>query len=166
MSTTPEPLSPEPGSGRSAIGSWLSGPSSLRAGRRTPGQRLGLPPEGINSVAGMGRRLAALLLDWLACLLLVRLFLPRIEYGSPGSSTATLAFFAVEVALFTWLVGASFGQRVVGIGVVRLDGTRAGLIPVLARTALLCLVIPVLIWDQDGRGLHDRSAGTVLVRTR
>jgi hypothetical protein len=28
----------------------------------------------------------------------------------------------------------------------------------------VCLLIPALIWDRDGRGLHDRSIGTVLVR--
>ena len=34
----------------------------------------------------------------------------------------------------------------------------------LVRTVLLCLAIPALIWDRDQRGLHDRGAGTVLVR--
>jgi uncharacterized RDD family membrane protein YckC len=32
------------------------------------------------------------------------------------------------------------------------------------RTALLCLVIPAVVWDADGRGLHDKAAGTVIVR--
>jgi hypothetical protein len=32
------------------------------------------------------------------------------------------------------------------------------------RTALLCIAIPALIWDRDGRGLHDRLARTVEVR--
>jgi uncharacterized RDD family membrane protein YckC len=31
---------------------------------------------------------------------------------------------------------------------------------------LLCLLIPALIWDRVGRGLHDRAAGTVVVRAR
>ncbi|CPU67518.1 Conserved membrane protein of uncharacterised function [Mycobacteroides abscessus] len=35
----------------------------------------------------------------------------------------------------------------------------------LLRTVLLCLVIPAVVWDADGRGLHDRAAGTVLVRS-
>jgi uncharacterized RDD family membrane protein YckC len=34
------------------------------------------------------------------------------------------------------------------------------------RTVLLCLVIPAFIWDRDGRGLHDKAAGTVVVRAR
>jgi len=32
------------------------------------------------------------------------------------------------------------------------------------RTVLLCLFIPAVIWDRDQRGMHDRLAGTVLVR--
>jgi hypothetical protein len=34
----------------------------------------------------------------------------------------------------------------------------------VVRTVLLCLAIPALIWDADLRGLHDRAAGTMLVR--
>jgi uncharacterized RDD family membrane protein YckC len=33
------------------------------------------------------------------------------------------------------------------------------------RTALLIVVIPAVIWDADQRGLHDKVAGTVLVRS-
>jgi hypothetical protein len=29
---------------------------------------------------------------------------------------------------------------------------------------LFFLAIPALVWDRDGRGLHDRLAGTVEVR--
>jgi uncharacterized RDD family membrane protein YckC len=31
---------------------------------------------------------------------------------------------------------------------------------------LLGLLIPAVIWDRDGRGLHDRAAGTVVIRGR
>jgi uncharacterized RDD family membrane protein YckC len=31
---------------------------------------------------------------------------------------------------------------------------------------LLALLVPALIWDRDGRGMHDKAAGTALVRTR
>ena len=29
---------------------------------------------------------------------------------------------------------------------------------------VMLLVIPAVVWDRDGRGLHDRWAGTVEVR--
>ena len=129
------------------------------------GQRLGLPESGPGSVAGFGRRFVALVIDWLACLLLVRLFLPHIDYGTPDSSLATLGFFLAELTLFTWLVGASFGQRLLGLAVVRLDGGGGpGLVRALLRSLQVCLVVPAVIWDRDSRGLHDRSMGTVVVR--
>ena len=68
--------------------------------------------------------------------------------------------------MLTWLAGASFGQRLLGLRVVRLDGSPLGLWRSVVRTALLCLAIPALIWDRDGRGLHDKAVGSVVVRAR
>jgi hypothetical protein len=34
----------------------------------------------------------------------------------------------------------------------------------MIRGVLVALAIPALIWDLDTRGLHDKLAGTVLVR--
>jgi uncharacterized RDD family membrane protein YckC len=150
---------------REDLGSWLSGPSSvIPPDQDYRGQRLGLPADGPGSLAGWGRRLGALLVDWIACLLLVRLFLPGIDYGTPASSLATMGFFLAELTLFTWLVGASFGQRLLGLAVVRLEGGAPGLVRAFLRSLQVCLLVPPLIWDRDGRGLHDRSVRTVLLR--
>ena len=46
------------------------------------------------------------------------------------------------------------------------DGAPIGLPRAALRTLLLCLLIPALIWDRAGRGLHDKAAGTVVVRAR
>jgi len=128
------------------------------------GERLGLPEEGPGSLGGFGRRCVALVIDWLACLLIVRLFLPGIDYGTPSSSLATLGFFLAEITLFTAVVGASFGQRLVGLAVVRLDGGRVGFVRAFVRSLQIVLLVPPLVWDRDGRGLHDRSVGTAVVR--
>ncbi len=172
----PEPPSgsepPPPRLSRADLASWLSGPGAVRPPTRPdgtpwayPGQRLGLPEQGPGSVARLGHRVVALVIDWFAALLLVRLFLPHLDYGSPASSFATMAVFATEVALFTWLAGSSFGQRLLGLQVVRMDGLgKPGLLRSLGRTVLLCAVIPPLVWDRDQRGLHDRLVGTVLLR--
>ncbi len=151
---------------RDDVGSWLSGPGSVRPddeGYR--GQRLGLPETGPGSLAGVGRRLLAIAVDWVACLLLVRLFLPTIDYGTPSSSLATLGFFLAELTVFTWLAGASFGQRLLGMAVVRLDGGGgAGLLRAFVRSLAICLVVPPLVWDRDGRGFHDRWVGSAVLR--
>nr|MDQ3826417.1 RDD family protein [Actinomycetota bacterium] len=47
-----------------------------------------------------------------------------------------------------------------------LDGRRAGFAAAVIRTVLLCLLIPPVVYNTDGRGLHDRAAGTIVLRTR
>ncbi len=46
---------------------------------------------------------------------------------------------------------------------LRLDHRTVGLWRALVRTALIALVVPPLVFDRDGRGLHDMAAGTVVV---
>jgi uncharacterized RDD family membrane protein YckC len=87
--------------------------------------------------------------------------------GTPETtleSFATLGIFALEVTILTWLWGSSFGQRIVGVRVVGRT-RRLGLIAALLRTILICIVLPPLIWDADGRGLHDRAVDSVVIRS-
>lgn len=127
------------------------------------GAALGLPASGPGSLASTGRRVAALFIDWMAATLVVRMLLPGLTYGSPGSGFAILGVFALEVSLLTWLLGSSFGQRLLGVAVVGRT-RRLGLPSVLVRTALVCLVLPPLIWDANGRGLHDRAVDSLTIR--
>jgi uncharacterized RDD family membrane protein YckC len=147
--------------GRKAIGSWLGGASSINPNLGYPGERLGFPRAGTGSVASIGRRLAALSIDWLASLLVALLFTQK------WGGLAALGIFYAEVLLFTSLLGASAGQRFLRIRVVRV--VDQGSVPVLAvviRSILLFMVIPAAIYDRDGRGLHDRAIGTVVIRSR
>ncbi len=158
---------------RDDLGSWVAGPGGPRTAEGYRGQRLGLAETGPGSLTGTGRRLAALAIDWVACLLVARLLLPDLAATSdtvrsydPRLSLAVLALFALQRVVLTWLGGASFGQRLVGSQVLAAGGGRAGFVRVLVRTLLLCLVVPALLWDSDGRGLHDRIAGTIEVSVR
>ncbi len=108
----------------------------------------------------MGRRLGALLIDWVLCLIIARAFL----HGS-SAPVLTLAIFAAEVYVLTALTGFTVGKRVLGIRVARLDGKPVGLFWALVRTLLLLTVIPPLVSDRDLRGLHDRAANTIVLRT-
>ena len=115
--------------------------------------------------AGLGRRAAAIAIDWLVALLLARL-IPGAEYGTGDYALATLTIFAVEIILFTWLTGSSFGLRVVGIAVVKQDDGRLSLWRIIVRTALICIVIPALVYDSQKRGLQDLAVGSrVVMRT-
>jgi uncharacterized RDD family membrane protein YckC len=52
-----------------------------------------------------------------------------------------------------------------GLRLVRVDRT-AAVDPgrVILRTFLLFLLVPAVVWDRDGRGLHDRFTDTAVVR--
>jgi uncharacterized RDD family membrane protein YckC len=122
-----------------------------------PGEQFGLPDSGVRSVAGMGRRLAALFVDWiLSTLIGLAIFHSR--------GWATLGVFAVEVYVLTALTGFTVGKRLLGIRVARLDGRPVGFAWALVRTLLLLTVVPPLIADRDLRGLHDRAANTIVIR--
>lgn len=130
------------------------------------GARLGLPESGRGALASLGRRVAALLIDWIAAnLVSLAVTQGRYRYGSQALNLIALGIFALEVFALTWLAGGSFGQRIVRIGVVSLDPARprVGFARALARTVLICLAIPPLIWDRDARGLHDRAVLTAVV---
>lgn len=129
---------------------------------RWPGERLGLPPEGPRSIARLGRRLGALFIDWGLAWLIAVAFFPVGPFQP--DSWAILAIFAVEQLLFLWLVNGGIGHLILGMRVVPVVPARLGWWRPVVRTALLCLAVPALIWDQDQRGLHDRAAGTMLVR--
>jgi len=130
-----------------------------------PGQRLGLPAEGSGSIVGFGRRLAALVIDWAAALLIASIFVGEDVWTGAGAGLwAPLFVLLVERTLLDGLLGYSIGRRVLSIAVVRLDGRRPVGIPrAFVRSLLLCLAVPALINDQDRRGLHDLTAGTAVV---
>lgn len=121
------------------------------------GQRLGLPESGSGSLAKLGRRVLALLSDWALAMIVSQAF-------AAGNSTVTLLVFALVQWLLISTLGYSIGHRILGLQVRRLDGKYVGLWRSLIRIGLILLVIPATIWDADNRGLHDKAAGTVLVR--
>jgi len=155
---------------RRDVASWLNGPKVTLENQGVefgfPGARLGLPKAGLGAVASFGRRCLALCADWFACLAIGHLILRNSHASAHSSSLLTLELFAAQVTLFTVLLGGSFGQSLLGIGVRNISGQRLGALATVVRTALLCLVFPALIWDRDGRGLHDLVARSVTVRTR
>jgi uncharacterized RDD family membrane protein YckC len=108
-----------------------------------------------------GKRILALIIDWASAILVVQVIPNAPEYGTQRNSLLTLIIFALEVMLFTWLMGASFGQRIVGLRVKDfVKDSNPSLLQSIFRTLLIVLIIPPLLADSDGRGLHDRLAKT------
>ena len=99
--------------------------------------------------------------DWVAAILVVQVIPNGPDYGTQSNSLLTLLVFAIEVTLFTWMMGSSFGQRIVGIRVRDLvKDSNPTLVQSLIRTLLIVVLIPPLLADAEGRGLHDRIAKT------
>lgn len=154
-----------PGPMARELGSWLSGPQSLGSGDGYPGERLGLPADGPGSLAGMGRRASALIIDWMIAYGLAGLGLAAGWYGSAFLATAVLIVWFVLGVVSVRLFGFTPGQYVLGLQVASVDNRlHVGTGRAAARGLLIALVIPALFTDTDGRGFQDRLTGTAVVR--
>jgi uncharacterized RDD family membrane protein YckC len=118
------------------------------------------PGTGPGSLAAFGQRLGAFAVDAVLSALVAALFtapeLPR---------DWSLLVLVAEYLLFTVLVGQTPGMRLVGLRVIRFG--RPGRVnpwQAAVRTLGVVLVVPALIPVSDGRSLHDRLAGTAIVR--
>ena len=145
------------------IGSWLSGPEPAATGGY-PGERLGLPRQGPGSQAKLGRRLAALIVDWL------------IAYGLAGLALAggllTMRYLSTTVLVIWFVLGVAFvrlfsftpGQYLLGLRVASVDNRlHVGTGRAAVRGLLIALVIPALFTDSDSRGFQDRLTATAVV---
>jgi uncharacterized RDD family membrane protein YckC len=148
------------------MGSWLSGPRAaaedLGVDFGYRGRRLGLPQEGPGSLAPVGRRMAAIAVDWGLCALIAYGLLAgrRLE----EVSNWTLLVFVVMAVLTVGTLGMTPGKRLLGLRVIAVGGGRLTFPRAVLRTVLLALAIPALVWDRDTRGLHDRLTSAVQVR--
>lgn len=145
-------------------GTWLLGPAaagvSLRAEGDWRGRRLGLPEHGPGAVATFGRRMLAFLIDAVVAALVASLWTapepPRLWSFVP---LAVLYVVAVR------LTGQTLGMWLLKVRLVQLGSPTPPTVPRAAlRFLLLALLVPALISDRDGRGLHDKAAGTAAVR--
>ncbi|HZE18357.1 MAG TPA: RDD family protein [Mycobacterium sp.] len=147
------------------IASWLSGP--LESGRQPgyPGQTLGLPEHGPGSLARMGRRFVALLLDWLIAYGLAALVMAFGLFTPALLSTAVMVIWLVLGAVAVRLFSFTPGQFACGLLVASVDRRiHVGIGRAVVRVVLIAFVIPALFTDVDGRGLQDRVTGTAVVR--
>ena len=132
-----------------------------------PGRSIGLPERGRGSLAAWGSRLWALVIDWAACMIIARaLFGQNVNTGIHWEMFTPMALFFVEKSVLTALVGASAGQLLCKLAVVRLDGRPIGWPRSLARAAMKVIVVPAVVIGAERRGLDDLALGTVVVNRR
>jgi len=113
----------------------------------------------------LGRRFAALMVDWLACYFIVAASTGGVGAMAPNRSLSVLALFFVEIAILSALQGATLGHKIFGIRIIRFaDGGAISPLAALIRSALLVTVIFAITFDENGRGMHERLSGSVLTR--
>jgi uncharacterized RDD family membrane protein YckC len=129
---------------------------------RVRGASLGLPATGRGSLATFSSRVGAFLIDALASSLIAGIFTaPRLP-----ESWSVLALGVIYVFSLV-LFGQTPGMRLVGLRLAHpRQGQRLAIWRAVVRTALLFLLVPALVVDSDGRGLHDRFTDTAVVRDR
>lgn len=109
----------------------------------------------------MGRRVGAFLIDIALCAVLAL----AITWPSPPGYLSLYIWAAVAtipVAVF----GFTPGQAALGIRVASIRGRPFLGMWAIPRTALIFLLVPPLLADADGRGLHDRLCQTIVIRMR
>src|SRR6185437_89022 len=108
---------------RRDIGSWLQGPGSVNPDAQPPGVRLGLPAEGVGSVARFGRRAGAIIVDYALCVLIATLFGYHFAGSNPGARPfIPLLFFFLENVVHGGTAGFTIGHRLFRMQVRRLSG--------------------------------------------
>jgi uncharacterized RDD family membrane protein YckC len=141
------------------------------------GERLGLPATGSGAIASVDRRLGAFAVDCLASFLVAALFTAGVAHhrgvdALPGSWSIVPLF--LDYAIGLPLAGRTLGMNLVGLRAMHVSGVapsasvttaRVSVLDAALRAVLLVILVPALIWDRDQRGLHDRVARTVIVRT-
>lgn len=133
------------------------------------GEKLGLPEEGPGSIAPSGRRFGAFVVDGLGASIIAGIFTHAL--GSDATSQLprmwSLLPWALDYVLGMLFFGRTVGMYLFGLRIIRVDrGINSEAVNpwrALLRTLLLAILVPAVIWDRDGRGLHDRFTGTAVV---
>ncbi|MEJ5929085.1 RDD family protein [Corynebacterium sp. H128] len=148
--------------------SWIEGPQipgdydELGPGK-WPGEKLGLPEKGNGALASVLRRCGGITLDWFFAMF-IAIIIRNYTADFGGVSTLTLVIFVVISVISVWLFARTPGQAMMKMGVARVDAEeRVGLWRALIRAALTVFILPPIMVDSDGRGLHDRATGTAVI---
>jgi uncharacterized RDD family membrane protein YckC len=164
------PSGPPPSYPADSAGTPLSSPGAPGSEYSTPQSTLQPPQSGTVALpevlahprAGFWERMGAGFLD----VVLVSI-LGAIVGGPPLGFLVALAYFA---GMWTWK-GTTVGGIVLGLKVVRLDGTPVTFPVALVRALAATFSIVVLFlgflwiaWDRDQQAWHDKLAGTVVLR--
>lgn len=117
--------------------------------------------------AGVWRRLAATVLDFI--LVMILLTVTRRVFPSSGQ-LLLLFWLTYHIVMWSWK-GTTIGGIVLGLKLIRTDGQPLGYPVAIVRglssifSALpLCLGFLWVAWDKDRQSWHDKIAGTTIIK--
>ena len=128
-------------------------------------------PASAGLLAGFWIRLAAYLIDLAAIILFILIcYFPFAVIGL-SSAFAGVIIIIIVLAALVWIPAVSPGKRALGLRVLRMDGSRAGLGRKLCRSLsqmlselIFCIGFLMIALRKDKRGLHDLICDTVVIR--
>ncbi len=120
---------------------------------------MGQTTEPLVARASIGRRFGALLIDWILCLLIAGAF-----SDSRRSPWLAPTILVLEYGFFVGFFTQTPGMWITRIRCVSFPDCRPiGALRALLRGVLLALLIPALVMDAQGRGLHDKAARSIMI---
>jgi uncharacterized RDD family membrane protein YckC len=140
----------------------MAGDAEQPSQARVRGASLGLPAEGPGSLATFGSRVGAFLVDAFGSAFVAGLLTaPEL----PGNWS--LLSFGLLTAGTLVAFGQTPGMRLFGLRLAHpVPDRRLAPWRGVVRTGLLMLLVPALVVDANGRGMHDRLTDTAVVRER
>jgi uncharacterized RDD family membrane protein YckC len=127
----------------------------------------------VGEKAGAGQRFLAFVIDVIILAVLNQIVVSIFGGGDPAAASglSTLVGIAYVVGLWTYWNGQTVGKRVMGIRIVKADGSPFGLVPAIIRYVgyivsgiVLLLGFIWILFDKDKQGWHDKIAGTYVVK--
>ena len=123
----------------------------------------------MHSEVSLGRRFAAISLDWISSYLIAIVFFSgtgTFLERTPHAGGPALVIFLIQYFLLVTLQGASAGHRIFRMRIVNFqDGGRPTVMQALIRSLLMVTVILAITYDENGRGIHERFSKTKIALT-
>ena len=117
---------------------------------------------------GLDRRFVAAIIDYIITLL-IGFIIVLVAPGMPNW-VGLIFNLAYCVGFWTWR-GQTPGKMVMRIKIVKTDGSPIGIVGAILRwvgyfvsTIILLIGYIMIAWDSKKQGLHDKIAGTVVIK--
>jgi uncharacterized RDD family membrane protein YckC len=121
--------------------------------------------------AGFWRRLVAVIIDGVILGAITGVLMAIFGAQQAASWLGSIIGIIYVIGFWTWR-GQTPGKMVMGIKIIKTDGSPIGIgrailryVGYLVSTIIICIGYLMIAWDSKKQGLHDKIAGTYVVKT-